>query len=313
MMKNEFRQTTSPFGRGRRQSGGRGALPPQVQPFRPGVPGEKGAKVSFLDITAPKAISGLLAATRRLIVATFIVQGILTCPMILGQGPLVEKPPEKPGAKNEATEKPSIEFLKPLINVELSFVKRVCEPTDEQMAAIIAAARNAHQAMGNIIDNPRVNRNVFDRSNEVFLGPNQERLSANPYIWVRRDVERFLKPLVSAEQYARYIEELDAREKYEREAAIAILLELLDDKLHLSQDQQAKLHEEFLFGTNFPDLNSMNLYIQNPQYLPNLNGYAVEPILNNSQKLIWKSLSQTHFAQRLQTNNNTGFKEEWLK
>jgi hypothetical protein len=208
---------------------------------------------------------------------------------------------------------PAPDFLKPLINLELSFVKRVCDPTDEQMTAIIAAAKEAHEAMANILTDQRQafeNRGI---QREIFMGPNNQRMNVNPFKRVREDVAKLLKPLVSEQQYASYTEEANSRDEYERAAAVDTLLEMLDAKLLLSPDQQTQLHEKMSTSDTLPDLHTLIVYSSNTQYLPQLPDQLITPILSATQKQIWSSLNRVSIHQNLSQGNPTGFTEDWLK
>lgn len=208
-----------------------------------------------------------------------------------------------------------LDFLKPLVNIELSFIKRVCDPTDEQMTEIVSAAKESLQKMGDIITPPRAAMNAVPGGPEVFWGPNQERMYQNPYFRVREEVTKLLKPLVTDQQYVRYTEEAQARDLYERDAAVESLVEMLDKRLVLSPDQQSQVHTILMKEASLPDLQTLRTYSSNPQYLPSLTKGLIEPVLEPSQKQVWDSLNHVRvvFGQHLQTQNQSGFTEEWLK
>lgn len=210
-------------------------------------------------------------------------------------------------------EKAAPEFLKPLINVELSFVKRVCEPTDDQMAAIVVAAKDAHKVMANTIMEQRPGVDLFGRNQEMFMGPNQERMSVNPLERVREDVAKLLKPIVSEQQYSRYVAEAKSRDEYERDAAVGTVLEMLDAKLILSPDQQTQLQEKLSADETLPDLHTLSVYSSNTQYMPQLSERLITPVLTEAQKQIWSSLNRISFHQSILQGNSEGFTEDWLK
>lgn len=208
---------------------------------------------------------------------------------------------------------PAPDFLKPLINLELSFVKRVCDPTDEQMTAIVAAAKEAHEAMANIFADQRQANERLGIHREIFMGPNNQRMNVNPFKRVREDVAKLLKPLVSEQQYANYTEEANSRDEYERTAAVDTLLEMLDAKLILSPEQQTQLQEKMSTSDTLPDLHTLIVYSSNTQYIPQLPDQLITPILSATQKQIWSSLNRVSIHQNLSQGNPTGFREDWLK
>jgi hypothetical protein len=247
-------------------------------------------------------VRGVQRSWRFLIIANLLILGMLTCNTTLGQEP----------ADNLDAKKSSLAFLKPLINVELSIVKRVCEPTDEQMTTIIAAAKDAHQAMANLITDQPQGFDPFGTNQELFMGPDGQWMSANPFKRVREDVARLLKPLVSVEQFAKYSEEAQAREDFEGKVAVGMLLNLLDEKLSLSKDQQEVLREKMMTEKMLPDMHTLKTFSINVQYMPHLPDHQIIPILTDPQKKIWSTLQRSNVYQGLPQGNEYGFKEDWL-
>jgi hypothetical protein len=208
---------------------------------------------------------------------------------------------------------PAPDFLKHLINAELSFVKRVCNPTDEQMTALVAAAKDSLGELAKIVVDqlPRVNQ--LGRNPEMFVGPNNERMAVNPFKKVREHVGKLLQPLVSAEQYSQYIAEAKTRDEYERDAVVENLVEMLDRKLVLSRDQQIRLKYVLIDDEDLIDLHTLRTYSSNAQYLPQLPDNLIIPILTEIQKQLWSSLSRVSIQQSITEHNPTGFDEGWLK
>jgi hypothetical protein len=213
-----------------------------------------------------------------------------------------DKPPQAP------------ECLRPLINAELSFVKRVCEPTDEQMTAIVEAAKEAHKAMASIITE-QGQAIAWRPGDAMFMGPNQERISTNPFRRVREDIAKLLKPLISAEQYAKYTEEAELRDLYEQDAAVGIVLDMIDSRLVLSVDQRNEIEKKLMTGWKELDLLWLQNYRHNPQYMPTMPDQLITPSLSASQRALWTAATQqkvTMYAN-LNQGNSSGFTEEWIK
>jgi len=265
----DFRHSTSSFGRGRRQSGGRGPVADKEHYManRPS-PGPESP-------TSPKGRGGVQTASRFLIIAAISLSAMLTCSATLGQEP----------ADNPDVKKPSITFLKPLVNVELSFAKLACELTDDQMKPIVAEAKKAHQAMADIVIRQDAAGDDFYTKNKViFSGPNDEVMVVNPFKRIRDDVAKLLKPLVTEEQYAKFAEESRLREEYERETAVQFLLNLLDLKLVLSLEQRKRLHEKLMAQWQDLDLHTLDSSIMNQDGFPPAPDHLIIPELNASQQ-----------------------------
>jgi len=255
----------------------------------------------------------MLAALRFLIVAMVLIHGMLMPPRTLGQGPVVDQQAEKAAADDPPEEQPSIEFLKPLINVELAFVKRACELTDDQMNPIIAAAKKAHQAMADIvIKRDAGGEDFLDKHKVIFTGPGGELMAVNPYKRIRDDVAQFLKPLVTAEQYALFTVESRSRDSYERETATAFLLNLLDTKLVLSMQQREQMHKILMANWKEIDLHWLDSYVMPPSSFPPTPDHLIIPILSDSQRELFISQPRDRIHVDIDVEELLTFTEQWI-
>lgn len=242
-------------------------------------------------------------ASRFLIIAAISLSAMLTCSTIFSQ-----EPAKKPDAK-----KPSIEFLKPLINVELSFVKRACELTDDQMKPIVAAAKNAHQAMAGIVmKQDAVGDDFLTINKVVFSGPNEELMVVNPFKRIRDDVAKLLKPSVTEEQYAKFTEEVRSRDEYERETAIAFLLNLLDLKLVLSLEQRKRLHEKLMVQWKDLDWHILDSSIMNSDGFPPTPDDLIIPELNDAQQKLLNAQTRDSVHVYIGADELFNSAEQWL-
>jgi len=203
------------------------------------------------------------------------------------------------------------EFLKPLVNLELSFIKRTCEPSDEQMTAIVAEAKKAFDAMSNLVDDQQANQ----WGDVAFVGPNQERLSANPFLRIRQDAAKFLQPLVSEDQYKKYVDESSQRNEFEREAAMVIAIDLIDGKVALTDQQRTQLMEKLMKNWDKADFQHLQNYQMNRQYLPAFPDHLIEPILTRAQREILSAANQSRATMfvNMATGSAFGFDEDWIK
>jgi hypothetical protein len=223
---------------------------------------------------------------------------------------VVEAEKEQPEGDKEAPE-----CFRPLINIELSFVKRVCEPTDEQMDKIVAAAKEAHKAMASVVTPQGAAMAIRAGGIMMFMGPEGERMTVNPYHRVREDVAKLLEPLVAPEQYAKYVEEAKLRDEYERDAAIGIVLDMIDARLVLSAEQRKEIGQKLMNDWKEVDLQWLQNYRNNPQYMPVMPDELILPTLTEAQRKLWTAATRqkvTMFAN-LGQDSAFGFTEEWLK
>jgi len=221
---------------------------------------------------------------------------------------------EAGGGEEDQGENDAPEILRPLINDELSFVFRACEPTDKQMKAIVAAAKEAHKAMASIVTE-RGRRVVVRNTGVIFLGPNHEQLAVNPYQRVREDFAKLLQPIITADQYARYVKEAKLREAYEREAAISIVLNMIDARLILTEEQRSQLFQKLLAEWEDAEFQWLQNYRRNPQYVPQLPNDMITPFLTPDQSQRWTEATSQRVMihARIDQRKSSGFTEEWLK
>lgn len=202
-------------------------------------------------------------------------------------------------------------FIKDLINVELSFIKRVADPTDQQMDAIVKAATKALGDMGDIVRDPN-NRVV--RANQVnVMGPNGQQLTENPYPRIRKEALEYTKSVLDKSQYQRYESESKSRAEYERDAVIRIAIGIIDDKVVLSDEQRDKLDEKLSTSWKPMDIQQMQTYLHNPQYVPSLPRGLMTGILTRSQLNAWTTANATTMYINIGVQTNNGLGEEWIK
>lgn len=204
-------------------------------------------------------------------------------------------------------------FLKPLINSELSFIKRVCDPTAEQMEAIVEAAAQSYEKTGDMVGDNE-NR-AFNNADFRIVGPNNEQLNTDPFKRIRSDARNYLQPLVSQEQYARYEMEADQRDAFEQGAAIEIIVGMIDHKLVLTEDQRTNLTEVLMEKWKNIHLQAIQTYLHNPGYVPQLPSKTIDKVVTAQQLKIWQTLQQVTFSSQF-TFGTDGMAlegEDWLK
>ncbi|EKK04472.1 hypothetical protein RBSH_00087 [Rhodopirellula baltica SH28] len=212
-----------------------------------------------------------------------------------------------PKVKAEAKQPIPPEFLKPLVNAELSFVHRVCEPTEEQMKAIVGSAEEAFDEMGDLLAN-----NIRVAQLPRFHGLNGETLNANPIRRIRDDTMEFLPLLLTEKQFQKYKQESSQRDRIEREAAVDYLITLLDSKLVLSEIQQRELRTVFLSEWPSLDVEWINSYLNNPNFVPVIPSNLLRKVLNTDQQTAWASYQQVSMGVMIGQNAEQFLQKEWL-
>lgn len=206
-------------------------------------------------------------------------------------------------------------FIKPLVNAELSFVKRVCSPSSDQMKEIVHAAKAAYMQCSDLVANGPMNAQGRANKGWILRGPNNEQLKENPYLRVRRDAHTYLKPILSPAQYQSYIQEATERDRFERETAIGLAIGMLDDRIGLTQTQYTQLTEVLLKEWKEIDLQWIFHYISNNEYMPPIPKPSLNKVLTKKQQKMLDSVQSISIS--FGWNNGFGanivLKEEWLK
>ena len=184
---------------------------------------------------------------------------------------------------------------------------RVCEPTEEQMKAIVESAEEAFDEMGDLLAN-----NIRVAQLPRFHGLNGETLNANPIRRIRNDTMEFLPLLLTEKQFQKYKQESSQRDRIEREAAVDYLITLLDSKLVLSEVQQRKLRTVFLSEWPSLDVEWINSYLNNPNFVPVIPSNLLRKVLNTDQQTAWASYQQVSMGVMIGQNAEQFLQKEWL-
>ncbi|EMI57879.1 hypothetical protein [Rhodopirellula sallentina] len=206
-------------------------------------------------------------------------------------------------------------FVKPLVNAELSFVKRVCSPSSDQMKEIVHAAKAAYMECSDLVADGPMNAQGRANKGWILRGPNNEQLKENPYLRVRRDAHTYLKPILSPAQYQSYIEEAAERDRFERETAIGLAIGMLDDRIGLTQTQYDELTKVLLKEWKEIDLQWIFHYTNNNEYMPPIPKPSLNKVLTKKQQKMLESIQNIRimFGWNNGFGANIALKEEWLK
>ncbi|MEP3932468.1 hypothetical protein, partial [Rhodopirellula bahusiensis] len=173
--------------------------------------------------------------------------------------------------------------------------------------AIIESAQEAFNEMGdlrlqNMAQSPRLR----------FHGVNGETLKSNPIRRVRKDTMDFLPLLVTEKQFQKYKQESSQRDRIESEAAADYLVALLNSKLILTKVQQRKLRTAFLDDWTELDVEWINNYVNNPNFLPIIPSNLLRKVLTTDQQAAWSSLQQVSMGVMIGQNSERFLVKEWL-
>ncbi len=177
-------------------------------------------------------------------------------------------------------------FVSKVLTVELHFVKKVCQPNDEQFDEIHRAGRLAVAHLSKHYEDLQKIRQAASQW-------------PKPQPQITAALETVIKETMPAEVAQRYGEELAARAAAERDASLGTMLVHIDDALLLTPKQhddiKVELNEKWSKGWS----TGVRLFMY-PQYARLPETYILKPHLTDRQQSLWT-----------QRNNNTSVNFGW--
>ena len=174
--------------------------------------------------------------------------------------------------------------LKKVLTAEIHFVRKVCRPDDEQLAAIREAGEKELKPIA------RTYASMARNNQHTGFPDARERVSAV----LRRRIEA----LMPEETAQRYRDELAAREAAEKEAAVGMMTVVIDRLVCLSPEQFDKASEAI--GKNWDEQWSGNLQVFTyEQYAPVPPPNVLQTFLDPQQQDLLRgrsSRSTIHFG-----------------
>lgn len=158
------------------------------------------------------------------------------------------------------------------LTIEIHYLRKICNPPEEQVAAIRKAARAGL---------PRLAKELNAGQNRGLQGNGKSTREKLVEI-VLAAAKRFLPE----EQAKRYEEELAARKAYRRRGAAEMMTILIDDRLSLSDEQYEKVPAALI--SKWEPRWSRNLQVfMYDGYWPVPDSGILDPILTDDQKKLW--------------------------
>jgi hypothetical protein len=166
--------------------------------------------------------------------------------------------------------------LRGLFKAELIFLKDVAAPTKEQLDKICAGGA---PSIKNAIQQIALSR--LGRGADPSLNPPRDMVRA---------IAQAAKELLSAEQFARYQKELDARAAARKRLTILNLVAMTDHVLRLRPDQRDKLTEVLTANWDPAWDQPRRFMYGGGQYFPRMPDAKILPLLTEPQKGVWENV-----------------------
>jgi len=188
---------------------------------------------------------------------------------------------------NEAQQLQQTPQYQALLRAELNFAKHACQATPEQMQALRDELDHANKNQQNQ-NQPQPNAGA--RNRVVVRRQAVQGQAGDPLQLARNQLAGAVKKCLSAEQAARFQEELDQRTADGRRSAALNLVARLDREMILSATQRDQITESLLAHWNDAWCSSLQMFMYNDQFFPAIPDAHVVKFLNETQKKIWVTI-----------------------
>ncbi len=173
-----------------------------------------------------------------------------------------------------------------LHRTELHFIRLVCQPTKLQYQKIATDGENALKSTLRTFAVAQ-----YKMRHGRFRAGEQRSQPHDPRKLIAEGLMQLVKETLSAEQATLYQNELDRRSAARKRVALLNIVAKLDKKLVLTAEQRSKLSETL--NANWKNSwNQMQMLMYGDQYVPQLPDHNVLPILNNTQKDVWRQMAK---------------------
>jgi hypothetical protein len=172
--------------------------------------------------------------------------------------------------------------LRPRIQVELIFVKRVCAPNSDQLRQLKEGLEKYVRDSTDDFEELRQGRGGRQESASV---PAARRLQEKLAVLIQSDLSR--------EKADRYRDELRKRDADEHAMCACALVAFLDRELLLSAKQRESLNAALAAKWDDSWCQTIEMGImQGQQYVPSVPDELIEPHLNAAQTDLWESMQK---------------------
>lgn len=196
-----------------------------------------------------------------------------------------------PPAQLDAMKKQALNQLRNLLQLEFAFLRRACQPTEEQYQAMKQSVGQESKAiLTDILDDQMrlLGNGMIAR---FAAQPLQQPVS--PQATIQNRILQIVTPLLPPEALDRYRQEIDAREAFRRQADVALLVSLLDQRLNLDDAQRQRLVESIDKVWDPGWEGNLQIMVNQPEFVPQIPDEAIVPILNREQTEIWQEIPKS--------------------
>jgi hypothetical protein len=191
-------------------------------------------------------------------------------------------------AVNEAQQLQQTRQYQAQLRAELNFARHACQATADEMRALRAELEKMDKNVKNQPPPNAAARKGMIVQRQVIR--NGQVVQGDPLQLARDRLASAVKTCFSAEQAARFQEEVDQRTADGRRSAALNLVARLDREMILSAKQRDEITESLLAHWNDAWCASLQMFMYNDQFFPTIPDAHVVKFLNENQKKIWATI-----------------------
>ena len=179
---------------------------------------------------------------------------------------------------------------RPLLVIELNFIRQACDLKPEQRPKIKAAGEAAVT---------QVVRRMAEQQRRAMRGGNfveRDAPPANPRQFILDALAKALKETLTEDQLARYTEESAKRTALRKRAATQCAIALIDSQLCLTVEQREKITESVSANWQPQWESWLTLSQYGGQYFPTIPDQHIATHLSAEQKSVWNGFQKVEFG-----------------
>ncbi|QDS96441.1 hypothetical protein FF011L_52520 [Roseimaritima multifibrata] len=207
--------------------------------------------------------------------------------------------------RNKAQRNQIISRLRPATDLELAFLRRCSQPTDEQRMVIAIDVTDMLEKLADEGNSAISQRGAFVQINGKVVENQDSQLG--PQVRLRNKIRAIAKKQLTEEQFAAYTKEFDLRSEADKQRLVDQILMRIDQFILLEEEQYDVI--EKVLTNKIENVSSMRFNFQ-PYVLPSIPDDWIVPHLSESQKKIWTLANKQTSYSSLQSSN-TFFKEKF--
>lgn len=269
-------------------------------PFRPRPPLDRGADAMRREAAArKKELDGNFARIATLGGGGVPAAGVVMRKQAVAVAPAMAFAVRAGNGNLDPQIQQWVQQFRPTLRVEYQFVRTVCDPSKDERKRLARAAERALKDAATEFAEWQSGRRRVPVGGK-FLQP-------VPAKSIQQGIAAAVKANLSPGQAARYQEEAARRAADQREAAVLNLVAKFDQDLALSADQREKLRASLSANWDDSWCQSLQMFMYDNQYFPQIPDQFISPILNPVQRRVWtgtQKVQQNFFGGGVMMGND---------